>query len=228
MESISLLKNIPLFASLRNNELANIQAVCIKRSYRKSQPILLEDDSSINTMFIIIRGKVKVSVVGPEGREAILAILKDGDFFGEISIIDGEPRSATVISVEDSELLLLKREELLEQISQNPRLALSLLIEFSKRLRRADKQISNLALLSVYGRVAGILLQLSEERGERKKDGLIVIENRPTHQEIADMSGTTRETVTRILSKLQKAGAIVIEKKSILIMREEVLKGDEN
>ena len=110
MESISLLKKIPLFASLRDNELKNIQGVCIKRSYRKNQPIVLEDDSSINTIFIIIKGKVKVSVVGPEGREAILAILKEGDFFGEMSIIDGEPRSATVISIKDSDLLLLRRE----------------------------------------------------------------------------------------------------------------------
>ncbi|MFH1761218.1 MAG: Crp/Fnr family transcriptional regulator, partial [bacterium] len=127
---------------------------------------------------------------------------------------------------EDSELMLMRREDLIDHIEKNPKLALSMLVEFSKRLRKADKQISNLALMSVFGRVADVLLQLVREKGRRKKS-VIVIENRPTHQEIADMAGSTRETVTRVLGKLQKNGAIIIDKKQIVITRIKDLKEKE-
>jgi CRP/FNR family transcriptional regulator, cyclic AMP receptor protein len=149
------------------------------------------------------------------------------DYFGEMSVIDGEPRSASVYAVESTELLVLRREELLAQLETNPRLALSMLVEFSRRLRAADTRITSLALLGVYGRVANTITELAHNRGKRVGN-MIVIENRPTQQEIADMSGTTRETVSRVLSKLQRSGTLIVERDKIVILRMDELKNEEN
>jgi CRP/FNR family transcriptional regulator/CRP/FNR family cyclic AMP-dependent transcriptional regulator len=200
----------------------------IEKGYKKGEIILMEDDDSSQSLFIIAKGEVKVVLTAEDGREAILASLKEGDFFGEMSLLDGEPRSATVRAVEDSRLLTIRREDFLTAMRKQPDLALTLLGEMSRRLRKSNRQISSLALMRVYGRVAAALLQLMEERGMRTKakDGrsIIVVKDRPTQQFIADMAGTTRETVSRVLNFFQKKGYIVLDGKDLLILQEEELK----
>ncbi len=223
-----LLKGVDLFSALDDTHLDVIAKMLIEKSYRKSEIILMEEDETSQSLFIISKGEVKVVLTAEDGREAILATLKEGDFFGEMSLIDGEPRSATVRAVEDSHLLTIRREDFLAAVKKQPELALTLLGEMSRRIRKSNRQISSLALMKVYGRVAATLLQLMEERGLRTKTkegkSIIVVRDRPTQQSIAEMSGTTRETVSRVLNYFQKKGYIVLDGKDLLILQEEELK----
>jgi CRP/FNR family transcriptional regulator/CRP/FNR family cyclic AMP-dependent transcriptional regulator len=223
-----LLRGVDLFSALDDAQVDTLASMIIEKGFKKGEIILMEDDDTSQSLFIIAKGEVKVVLTAEDGREAILASLKEGDFFGEMSLLDGEPRSATVRAVEDSRLLTIRREDFLSALRKQPDLALTLLGEMSKRLRRSNRQISSLALMRVYGRVAATLLQLMEERGMRtkSKDGqsIIVVMDRPTQQFIADMSGTTRETVSRVLNYFQKKGYIVLDGKDLLILQEEELK----
>jgi CRP/FNR family transcriptional regulator, cyclic AMP receptor protein len=223
-----LLKGVDLFSALDDQQLDTVAQMIIEKAYRKADIILMEDDDSNQSLFIIAKGEVKVVLTAEDGREAILASLKEGDFFGEMSLLDGEPRSATVRAVEDSRLLTIRREDFLTAMKKQPDLALTLLGEMSRRQRKSNRQISSLALMRVYGRVAATLLQLMEERGIRTKtkDGksISVVKDRPTQQFIADMSGTTRETVSRVLNFFQKKGYIVLDGKDLLILQEDELK----
>ncbi len=227
MDKEKLLSKIPLFRTLTDKEIGRLADVVFPRSYKKGASIVLEEDSSTNAMFIIVEGKIRISVMGYEGKEAILAIMGAGEYFGEMSVIDGEPRSASAFAAEDTDLLVLRRSDLLSQLETNPKLALSMLIEFSRRLRQADMRITSLALLGVYGRIANMLIDLADKRGRPKGD-IIVIDNRPTQQEIADMTGTTRETVSRVLNRLQRSGALIIERDKIVILKRDGLHGDDS
>ncbi len=223
-----LLKGVDLFSALDDSLLEVISKLLIEKNFRKGEIILVEEDDSNQSLFIIAKGEVKVVLTAEDGREAILATLKEGDFFGEMALLDGEPRSATVRAVEESRLLMIRREDFLENVRKQPELALTLLGEMSRRLRKSNRQISSLALMKVYGRVAATLLQLMEERGVRTKTkegkNIIVVRDRPTQQSIAEMSGTTRETVSRVLNFFQKKGYIVLDGKDLLILQEEELK----
>jgi CRP/FNR family transcriptional regulator/CRP/FNR family cyclic AMP-dependent transcriptional regulator len=227
-ETVELLSGVDLFSSLSNDQLQVLSQVVITKTYNKDETIILEDDESVQALFLIAQGEVKVFMTGTDGRETILTLLAKGDFFGEMSLVDGEPRSASVRAVTDSKLLIIRREDFMAQIEKFPDLAMSLLVEMSRRMRKANRQIGSLALLTVYGRVAGTILNLVEERGVRiHGDGgkmVTVIRNRPTQQQMAEMSGTTRETVSRVLSSLQKKGIISMGGKDLVILQEEDLK----
>jgi CRP/FNR family cyclic AMP-dependent transcriptional regulator len=227
-QKTELLKGVDLFSALDDSQLDTIAAMGIEKNYKKGDIILMEDDNVNQSFFLIVKGEVKVVLTAEDGREAILASLKEGDFFGEMALLDGEPRSATVRAVDESRLFTIRREDFLAALKKQPDLALTLLQEMSRRLRKSNRQISSLALMRVYGRVAATLLQLMEERGMRTKtkDGksIIVVKERPTQQFMADMSGTTRETVSRVLNYFQKKGYIVLDGKDLLILQEEELK----
>ena len=211
-----LLKKVSLFSLMSDDDLSDVESLLSSKTYAKNEMIFMEDDEGSKLMFIIVSGKVKVSITGISGKETILAILNEKDYFGEMSLIDGEPRSASVQTLDKSVLLILHRNDLFKLIERQPKLSLSMLVEFSRRLRIADKQISNLSLLSVFGKIAGTLLSIGSTQG-KYYDGYLVVEKMPTHQEIASMAGTTRETVTRVLSSLQDQGLITINKKRLTI-----------
>ncbi len=202
--------------------------MALEKVYDRDDTILLEDDSSNQSFFLISKGTVKVILTAEDGREAILASLGEGDFFGEMSLLDGEPRSATVRSVGASRLLVIHREDFLKCIRKHPDLALALMIHMSRRLRNSNRQVSSLALMRVCGRVATTLLSIMEERGTRTKtqEGkrIVIIHNRPTHQTIADMSGTTRETVTRVFKLLGSKGTISTSGRDLIILEESRLR----
>ena len=218
----NILKRIPLFSSLKDDELEAIYKLSYIRKCAKDSVILLENEEG-STLFIIISGKVKVTIFSESGKEVIFSILNEGDFFGDMSLMDGKPRSATVISIEDSELRLLRRNDFIKLVEEHPGIALKFLEELTTRLRKADERIESLAILDVTGRVAGILLQLADERGEKTDNG-VVIKSRPTHQELANMVGTTRETVTRVLKQLENKKYINMTGKDLQIFDPEVFK----
>jgi CRP/FNR family transcriptional regulator, cyclic AMP receptor protein len=213
---------VPLFSCLSSMDRSAICRIMLHKKFSKGETIVHEEDDEGQTFFVLVSGRVHVAVITSEGKSAILATLKPGDFFGEMAMLDGEPRSASVIASEDCTLLMLYRKMFLDILQRYPKITIQMLVEMSQRIRRANRHINTLSLMSVYGRVADVLLQLAKEQGQRVR-GMIVIPNRPTHQVIADMAGTSRETVSRILSQLQKKSYIVNDGKKMVILNEEKL-----
>ncbi len=220
----NLLRKIPLFSSLKEEELDALKKVTHTKNFPKDKIILLEDEEG-DTLFIILSGQVKVTSFSESGKEVIFSLLGAGDFFGDLSLLDGKPRSASVISIEDSRIQLIRRSDFNQLIQEYPTIALKLMEELALRLRKADERIESLALLDVTGRVAGILLQFAEERGFVTKK-MAVIKSRPTHQELANMVGTTRETVTRVLKQLEQKKYIQMSGKDVTIIDVELFKND--
>ncbi len=216
---INYLKLIPLFFSLNDEELEAILRLSFKVKYPKKKIVFIENEEG-NKLYIILKGSVKVTKISESGEEIILAILHKGDFFGDMSLLDGKPRSATVISIEDSELMLINRNNFKKVIEKYPTIAFKLLNELTSRLRKADELIGNLAFMDVTGRIAGILLQLAKEHGQQTDDG-ILIKSRPTHQAIANMVGASRETVTRVFKQLEDKKYIIMSGKNVTICAKE-------
>ena len=215
----SFLRNVPLFESLSEEELEALANMTITRAFPKDGVIILAEEEG-DTLFIIRKGQVKVSIVSEDGREVILSLLGDGAVFGELSLLDGKPRSANVIATADTELIMLRRPDFVQLIYRTPKIATALLAELASRLRRTDRQIEGLALLDVTSRISETLLQLAGDQGAEAEDG-VIIHKRPTHQELANMSGTTRETVSRVLKRLESQGYISCKGRTITILREE-------
>jgi CRP/FNR family transcriptional regulator, cyclic AMP receptor protein len=213
---------VPLFGGLSSSDLAALAGMMVRKQFTAGEVIVQEDEEEGQTFFVINNGVVHVAVMTPEGKNTVLATLKRGDFFGEMALLDGEPRSASVIAAQDCDLFLLYRRVFHDILQRFPKIAVHLLTEMSKRLRRANHHINTLSMMSVYGRVADVLVQLANDQGIRAKD-MILIYNRPTHQTIANMAGTSRETVSRILSQLQKKRYIAIDGKKLVILNEKKL-----
>ncbi|HKI96345.1 MAG TPA: Crp/Fnr family transcriptional regulator [Gemmatimonadales bacterium] len=204
------LRRVPLFADLTPEELTRVGDATRERSYPKNSVIVFEDDPG-DALYVVVQGHVKVVLIGEDGREVILSVLGEGDFFGEMALIDDQPRSAHVIAMEDANLLVLRREDFHSALEDHPRIALGLLRALSRRLRRADDKIGALVLLDVLGRVARLLLELADEN-----DGL-TITRRVTHHTIAQMIGSSRETVSRTMRDLVDRGLIEVSRRSITI-----------
>ena len=214
----SFLRKVPLFEGLKEEELEAIASVTITRSFSKDQVIILAEEEG-DALFLINTGQVKVSIVSEDGREVILSLLGEGAVFGELALLDEKPRSANVVAMSDAELYMLHRSDFLQLLYRVPKIAITLLAELATRLRKTDRKIEGLALLDVTNRISETLLQLADEQGEEHSEGLH-IPNRPTHQQLANMSGTTRETVARVLKRLEAQGYIVCKGRTITILRE--------
>jgi CRP/FNR family transcriptional regulator, cyclic AMP receptor protein len=214
---VDLLKKVSLFQNVDDSELTKVASLLSPRDCPKDTHIVTQDEPG-DAMFIIAKGRVKVVLYGDNGREVILTLLKSGEFFGEMALLDDLPRSANVIAHEDSQVLVLKRDQFAEHIKNSPTTALNVMAELSRRLRRADEIIGNLATLDVYGRVAHIMIDLAKKDGEEVEEGILIRE-RPTQQDIASMIGTSRETVSRVLSEFQKRGFVEMRGREILLSR---------
>ncbi|MEE2901879.1 MAG: Crp/Fnr family transcriptional regulator [Myxococcota bacterium] len=211
------LKKVGLFHNASEEELSHLSSVMEEHKVRKDTVVVNRDEIG-NAMYVILSGRVKVVIQGDNGREVILTILKSGDFFGEMSLLDDLPRSASVVAAEESTLLVLHRAQFAEHIKKSPSTALNVMAELSMRLRRADEIISNLALLDVYSRVAHIMIDLAKRDGEEMEEGILIRE-KPTQQDIASMIGTSRETVSRVLSEFQRRGFVEIRGREIVLSR---------
>jgi CRP-like cAMP-binding protein len=215
MTEREFLQSVPLFARLGEGSLEAILRLTRRRKFRKDEVIFHENEVG-DSLFIILRGRVKVAIFGDDGKEVTLSTLSEGDFFGEMSLLDQEPRSATTIAEEECELLALQRDDFMRALEQDPGMSASLIQVLADRLRKANHQISTLALLDVYGRVARVIQELAEEEGKRLKDGRVVV-RRPTHMDIAHRIGSSRETVTRMMRDLEQNGHIVTQGREIYL-----------
>ena len=216
---MEFVKKVPLFQGLTDTEMLAVCSLMILREFHTGEVIVQKDEEEDQTFFIIVSGTAHVSVITSEGKQTILATLKRSDFFGEMAILDGEPRSASVIAAEDCKVLMLYRKPFLDILHRFPKITIQMLIEMSKRLRNSNRQINTLSLISASGRVAEVILRMAKER--IRIGSVMIIPKRPTHQMIAEMAGTSRETVSRIISALQKKHYIAIDRKKMTILNEE-------
>ncbi len=201
MSKTDHLRNVPIFTDLSDSDLNRIASKMVSRDYEKGQMILLEESTG-ETFFIMTSGTVKVTRLSDDGREVILALLGESDFFGEMSLLDGEGRSANIVANEDAEVMTLSRRDFLECLETYPKIAISLLEELAVRLRKSDQQIESLSLSDSEQRIGITLIRLAEERGTIKR-GDVTVQNLPYQQDIANMAGTSRETVSRTLKLLE-------------------------
>ena len=204
-----------LFNSLPLDAIEDLtQRVSIKRV--SAQTTVVTQDEPGESMFIIMSGRVKVVIFGENGREVTLSILRPGDAFGEMSLFDGESRSANCIAVEPTALLVLSRDDLLLHIANHPRTSLNLLGEMARRLRRADDAIAQLALCDVNERLIRRLVAIADEEGTDSPEGRLV-RRRPTQQELANMIGSCRETISRAFNQLARDGMIIPRGRSVVV-----------
>lgn len=210
------LQMVPIFSDLPEEVIDQVVLTGNKKTYTKDSVILVEEEIG-TALFVIIKGKVKVSRSSNDGREVILSILTDSDFFGEMSILDGLNRSATVVALEDSELFIIQRKEFLDLLNKHPEITIALLSELTRRLRNADMKIKALSLKDAEGKVATVILQLADDIGKIKQ-GIVEIEKLPLQQDLANMAGTSRETISRTLHSFARKGWVEMEGSKLRIL----------
>ena len=206
---LDFLRSVNIFSDLSENELINIKDVCTTRNYPKNSMIILEEEMG-DVVFIVMAGTVKITRVNDEGKEVILAMLGSGEVFGEMAILDGESRSANALSQENCEVVTINREDFLNIIKTNNKVAINLMTEFAVRLRKSDQQIEALSLDDAEHRIGVSILNLAEEMGVIRQ-GSVTVENLPYQQDIANMAGTSRETVSRVMKIFEERGLITKE-----------------
>ncbi|HVO75423.1 MAG TPA: Crp/Fnr family transcriptional regulator [Ignavibacteriaceae bacterium] len=221
-ETTEFLKYVPIFSELNEDTLEKISKLGIQKSFKKDSVILFEHETG-SALFVIISGKVKVSRVSDDGKEVILTILGDSDFFGEMAILDGLARSANVTAMEDSELFIIQRSDFLDLLQNHPEISITLLQELTQRLRAADMKIKSLSLKDAEGKVATVILQLADDVGKIKQ-GTVEIEKLPFQHDLANMAGTSRETISRTLHSFAKKGLVELDGSRLRIINYEKFK----
>ena len=217
--STTLLRNVPLFASLDEQQLSVLVRSIARRSIGRNVRIIGAGDPT-DSLYIVISGRLKVLMGDEQGREVILSILGPGEFFGEMGLLDDRPRSASVVSLEPCELLSISKSDFKRSLAENFEMSLTVMRGLVKRLREADRKIGSLALMDVYGRVARLLLEMSED-----VDGEKVVVKKMSKQDIAKMIGASREMVSRVMKDVQFGGYIEIRGRSI-VLRDNILLAD--
>lgn len=215
MNRKEFLKQVPLFVNITAKDLNVIAKNIIERKYPKGSYLFFENEEG-NSLYIVVSGLIKIYKSDQTGRIKTLAYLKEGDFFGEMAMLDEQKRSASASVLEESVVLILNRSDFQMEILNNPLIALRLMQALSLRLRSADKQIEDLTFRNLPGRVASALIDLTKKHGIKTEKG-IKIGLKLTHQELAEMIGTAREVVTSILNDFRKAKCINIEQKHVTI-----------
>jgi len=203
-EELSFLHNVPIFADLGEADLDKIAKLGIRKKYKKGNIVVLEKEMGA-ALFVIVSGKVKIVRTDEDGREVILSIFGPGEFFGEMSLLDGLARSASVVALTKAELFMIHRRDFLKLLQEHPQVAIALLGELTLRLRKADTQIKSLSLKDAAGRVANVILMLADDIGVFRK-GKVEIDELPLQQDMANMAGTSRETVSRMIHQFVAAG----------------------
>jgi CRP/FNR family cyclic AMP-dependent transcriptional regulator len=211
-----LLRNVPLFSVLPENQLALLTSAVSRKSFPRSSTIIAAGDVT-ESLFVIISGRLKVMISDDEGREVILAILGPNEFFGEMGLIDDHPRSASVVALEACELLTLSKRDFKRCLAENFEMAMTVMRGLVKRLREADQKIGSLALMDVYGRVARLLLEMSET-----VDGQKVVTRKLAKQDIAKMIGASREMVSRVMKDLEGRGMVQTQENGWVIIKEQL------
>lgn len=207
-----VLKTVPLFAAFSDQQLSMLLNYVQHRSYPRNVYVMQAGDET-DSLYVILSGKVKVVIADDQGREVILGHMGSQDFFGEMGILDDQPRSASVYTLEPCEMLRLSKAGFVNCLRENADVAMLVIRHLVRRLREADRKIESLALVDVSGRVARLLMDMAQE-----VDGRLVVPRMPAKQEIARMIGASREMVSRVVKELETRGLIRAERRSVVIV----------
>ncbi len=206
-----MLNQVYMFSELAPADTDVLTEHCTTRSF-PAHSILINEGDQTDSLYVIMDGEVKVYASDESGKEVILNILGPGKYFGELALVDDAPRSASVMTLAPTRVMIISKSNFKKCLAENPDMSFNLIRSLTKQVRSLTDSVKSLALMDVYGRVAHTLLELSKE-----KDGKQVIEQKLTHQDIANMVGASREMVSRILKDLSTGGYISVDKKSITI-----------
>jgi len=207
MDMIKMLQNVPLFAEMNEGELKSIASLASSIEVKKKNIIVQESDPG-DSMYIILAGDVKISTYSADGREIVLALLDEGSFFGEMSLLDTEPRSANATTMTDATLAHIRRCDLLPLLKTQPEITFKLLQEATARLRRTSRMLERITSMDVAHRLYAYIVEHCRRFGYPSKNGRYAT-ILPTHQLLADQLSTSRETVSRSISKLKMDGILI-------------------
>jgi len=209
----AVLKNIPIFTELDDQALSTVLSRARKLVFRKNTLLMSEGEPG-QSMYVILSGAVKVFVADEDGAELTLFLEGPGSYIGEISLLDDSPRSASVTTIEKTEVLAISKDVFLDSIASHPEISFQIVRSMTRRLRWATDMVRSLALKNVYQRLALKLIELTED-----EDGALVIPRKLSHQELANMIGSSREMVGKVLAELTKGGYIELKNQRICLLR---------
>jgi len=222
MDEMALLQQIPLFTDLPQEQLRSLVSVLERRTYRKGQIILRQGDQG-DSLFVIVSGRVRIYTISPDGHEWSVWFYDRGDFFGEMALLSGEPRSANAQAMQRTEVLILRRRAFRNYLLSDSLTAVRIIEALSQRLRRTTESAEGLVALTVTQRIARKLLELTERYGVAQEGG-VLIDLDLSQEAIASLVGTTRESANRALSGMREQGIVQIERVRIRVIRPEKLK----
>ena len=215
LSNLELIRRDPLFSMLTAGQAEGVADAVVKRRFRRGE-MIVEQNKKSNALFILLTGRSRVVTTDARGREVILATLNPGDHFGEMSLIDNEPHSASVRAEVQTDVLMLGRAEFARCLPENTSMAYAVMKGLVQRLRHADRKIESLALMDVYGRVAHCLL----EAATLNADGEHIIKEKVSRQDMAKMVGASREMVSRVMKDLELRGFTEMREDGSLLIRE--------
>ena len=219
-EALESLRAIPLFSSVSDEDLEAIASLLIERRFPNNKTIV-EEGLPGDYMYVILEGRVKVTILSGDGREKILGMLGEGEFFGEMALLDRAPRVGSCKTLSETRILALARNDFLSVLRRSPDLAMAVIQELTRRLRQVDEQASALSFQRVEERTKGILLRLAKQASAQGQPERYETPSL-THQQIADMIGTSRETVTRVVKGLKNEGWLAQDGKKYVVPADEV------
>jgi CRP/FNR family transcriptional regulator, cyclic AMP receptor protein len=211
--AVGLLRRVPLFSELSEQDLARVSRVAIPRSFPKGVRVFHEGDTS-DACYIVRSGDLRVTREHPDGRAIALATLATGDIFGELAMLDGQARSASVETLSDSELLALPASDMRRLMATHPEITVKLVIALTRRLRETNERIARQSFQTVPSRVAGVLSQLIAEEADGR-EGVTI---RMTQADLAQLAGTSRESVSRFLAVLERAGVVSVGRGRVTVV----------
>lgn len=220
LSNLDLIRRVPLFSMLTEPQANVIAEAVVKQRFRKGD-LIVESGKKSNSLYIILNGRAHVVATDTRGREAILANLKQGDYIGEMSLIDNQPHSASVRTDVQTDVLVLGRAQFAKILPENAAMTYAIMKVLVQRLRQADRKIESLALMDVYGRVAGALMELAEVDAQ----GLVVIKDKVSRQNVAKAVGASREMVSRVMKDLEDKGYIENRPDGSMCIRENKFAG---
>jgi CRP/FNR family transcriptional regulator len=214
-ESIELLSRVPLFSELSRDELERISRVSVARSFPTGVRVFHEGDQS-DACYLVRTGDLRVTREHPDGRAIALATLGPGDIFGELAMLDGEARSASVETLSDAELLALPAADVRRLLADHPGISVKLIAALTRRLRETNERVARQSFQTVPSRVAGVLTQLiAEESAPAGRHGITI---RMTQADLAQLAGTSRESVSRFLATLERAGVVQVGRGRVTVV----------
>ncbi len=209
------LSTVSIFSDLNQETLERVKNITTERKYPKGSMIILEEEYG-DKLFIVKEGTVKITRVNDEGKEVILALLGSSEIFGEMAILDGESRSANVLAQENCNLIVISSGDFIEILKDNFKVSFALMSELAKKIRKSDLQIEALSLSDAEHRIGVSILSLAEDMGVIR-NGKVTIQNLPFQQDIANMAGTSRETVSRVMKTFEDRNLILKEGHTVVI-----------